>query len=307
MIKSRGAADRYWVRQGMSTEPGQMTIELLGPLSVHLNRLPIMPGAAKPRQVLALLALNAGRVVTVSTLAEELWGDGPPPSAPTTLQTYILELRKRMATAMGPGRDPKRVLRTRHDGYLLEPGGSQIDVAEFGRLARAGRAAAEGGDHRAAAELLGRALALWRGPALVDVRMGRVLELEAMALEEARLAVLGRRIEADLILGRHADILGELSTLAAQHPMNEHFFAQLITALYRSGHIARALEEFQRLRNSLIDELGVEPSAELQRLQQAVLSRDPALDAAGAGTRTHSAAARRHCIRTRRRPPARRP
>ncbi len=290
----------------MSTEPKEMTIQLLGALSVRLNGVPIMPGAAKPRQILALLALNTGRVVTTSTLAEELWGDRPPPSASTTVQTYILELRKRIAKATGPGRDPKRVLRTRHDGYLLEAGGSQTDVEEFSRLAWAGRAATEGGDHRTAAELLRRALALWRGPALVDVRMGRVLELEAMALEEARLGVLGRRIEADLTLGRHADILGELAALAARNPMNEHFFAQLITALYRAGHIARALEEFQRLRRSLIRELGVEPSAKLQRLQQAVLARDPALDTAGPPA-TPTRTTPRRGLRTRHGPPARRP
>lgn len=265
----------------MSTEPRDIRIQLLGPLVVRLNSIPVMPGAAKPRQILALLALNAGRVVRISTLAEELWGDRPPPSASTTMQTYILELRKRMAKAMEPGRDPKRVLHTRHDGYLLEAGGRETDVEEFNRFAQAGRAAAEVLDHRAAADLLRHALAVWRGPALVDVRTGRVLELEAMSLEEARLAVLGRRIEADLAVGRHADILGELSALVARHPMNEQFSAQLITALYRAGNIARALGEFQRLRLSLVSELGVEPSAKLQRLQQAVLSRDPALDAVG--------------------------
>jgi DNA-binding SARP family transcriptional activator len=281
----------------VSTESGEISIQLLGPLTVHLNHVPIMPAAAKPHQVLALLALNAGRVVTVSMLAEELWGDSPPPSAPTTLQTYILELRKRMATAMGSGQDPKRVLVTRNDGYLLVADAHQIDVQEFTRLSRAGRAAAEGRDHRVAAELFGRALALWRGPALVDVRMGRVLELEAMALEEARLAVLGRRIDSDLVLGRHADLIGELSTLVARHPMNENFFALLITALYRAGHISRALQEFQRLRNSLIEELGVEPSATLQWLHQAVLSRDPALDATGPPGRPVPPTYRRGCGR----------
>jgi SARP family transcriptional regulator, regulator of embCAB operon len=291
----------------MSTDPGEASIHLLGPLSVHLNRAPIMPGAAKPRQVLALLALNAGRVVTVSTLAEELWGDNPPPSAPTTLQTYILELRKRVASAVGPGQDPKSLLATRHDGYLLAADARQIDVQEFGRLARAGRAAAEGGDHRVAADLFGRALALWRGPALVDVRKGRVLELEAMALEEARLAVIGRRIDSDLTLGRHADLIGELSALVARYSMNENFFALLITALYRAGHIDRALQEFQRLRNSLIDELGVEPSVSLQRLHQAVLSRDPALDASRPLIRPAQPPARRGCGRPRRRPLDRRP
>jgi SARP family transcriptional regulator, regulator of embCAB operon len=290
----------------MAAGPAEMSIQLLGPLSVQLNGAPIMPGAAKQRQVLALLALNAGRVVTVSTLVEELWGDSPPPSAATTLQTYILELRKRMAAVMGPDQDPKRVLVTRHDGYLLAADARQIDVQEFARLARAGRAAGESGDHGLAAELLGRALTLWRGPAFVDVRMGRVLELEAMALEEAHLAALGRRIDSDLALGRHADLIGELSALVARHPMNESFFAQLITALYRAGHIGRALQEFQRVRNSLIDELGVEPSGRLQRLHQAVLSRDPALDTLAPSSKP-TPVPRRGCGRPHRRPLDRHP
>jgi DNA-binding SARP family transcriptional activator len=285
-----------------TAEPAELSIRLLGPLCVRLNGVPIMPGAAKQHQVLALLALNAGRVVTVSTLAEELWGDSPPRSAPTTLQTYILELRKRMAAAMGPDQDPKRVLVTRHDGYLLVADARQIDAQEFARLASAGRSAAESGNYRRAAELFGHALGLWRGPALVDVRMGRVLELEAMALEQSRLAVLGRRIDSDLTLGRHADLIGELSALVARHPMNENFFALLILALYRAGHIDRALQEFRRLRKSLIDELGVEPSAKLQRLHQAVLSRDPALDTTGPPVRPLARAARRGCGRPRRRP-----
>jgi DNA-binding SARP family transcriptional activator len=262
----------------MSTDSDEMKIDLLGPLSVYLNRTPVMPSATKPRQILALLALNAGRVVTVSTLVEEIWGDYPPRSAATTLQTYILQLRNRITAAMAPGGDAKRVLSTRHCGYLLDGQASRIDVDEFTRLARACRAAAETGDHRMASEMLGRALALWRGPALVDVRMGRVLEIETASLEETRLGVLERRIEADLALHRHADMLGELSTLAAQHPMNENFCAFLMMALYRSGHVGRALEAFQRLRGALRGELGIEPCPRLQRLQRAVLSRDPLLD-----------------------------
>jgi DNA-binding SARP family transcriptional activator len=260
---------------------------------VRINHTPIMPRAAKPRQVLAVLALNAGRVVTVPTLIEELWGDQPPPSAQTTLQTYILELRKRLAHALGPGQDPKWVLRTGHNGYLLDPQGGQIDVEEFGRLAQAGRTAAENGDYRGATDKLGHALALWRGAALVDVRKGRVLELEAMALEESRLSVLSRRIDADLALGRHADMLGELTALAARYPLDECFSAQLITALYRTGHTARALQVFQRLRSSLVEELGIEPSPQLQRLQRAILSRDPSLDIA---TPPHGEHHLRHAI-----------
>jgi DNA-binding SARP family transcriptional activator len=239
-----------------------------------------MPGAAKPQQVLALLALNAGRVVTVSSLIDEIWGDQPPPSALTTLQTYILDSRRQIAAALGPGQDPKQLLRTRLNGYLFDCQAGRIDVRDFERLAQSGRAAAERGDDRSAAEILSRALALWRGAALVDVRKGSILELEAAALEEARLAVLGRRIQSDLALGRHADILGELTALAARHPLNENLSALLITALYRTGHTGRALETFHQLRSQLVTELGIEPSAQLQRLQRAVLSRDPSLDAA---------------------------
>ena len=264
----------------MRSVPLEVRIELLGPLSVRINDVPIMPEAAKPRQVIALLALNSGHVVTVDALIEELWGDRPPPSARTALQTYVFATRRRIAAAMGPHQDPKRVLGRRHDGYLLDSAAGSNDVRDFDRLIQAGRTAAESDDHRLAAELLGRALGLWRGPALVDVRKGRILELEAMALEETRLAVLSRRIESDLALGRHADILGELMALAARHPLNEGLSAQLIKALYRTGNTARALQAFRQLRTTLVSELGIEPSAQLQRLQQAVLSRDPSLDAA---------------------------
>jgi DNA-binding SARP family transcriptional activator len=258
----------------MNIDPGQLSIKILGPFSAHLGHLAVTPSAAKQRQILALLALNAGRVVTVPTLTEELWGDYPPRSSSTTLQTYVMQLRNRLAAA-------RQVLSTRHSGYLLEAQPCRTDVEEFERLARAGREAAEAGDQRAASELLGRALAPWRGPALVDVRTGRVLELEAAALNESRLGVLERRIEADLALRRHADMLGELTVLVARNPMNENFCALLMTALYRSGHVGRALEGFQRLRAVLRDELGVEPCPRLQRLQQAILSGDPALEAAG--------------------------
>lgn len=263
----------------MNNDPGQLSIEILGPFSARLGHLAVAPSAAKQRQILALLALNAGRVVTVPTLTEELWGDYPPRSSSTTLQTYVLQLRNRLAAAAPDSREARQLLSTRHSGYLLDAQSCQTDVEEFGRLARAGRGAAEAGDQRAASELLGRALALWRGPALDDVRTGRVLELETAALNESRLGVLERRIEADLTLRRHADMLGELTMLVARNPMNENFCALLMTALYRSGHVGRALEALQRLRAVLREELGVEPCPRLQRLQQAILSGDPALEA----------------------------
>ena len=262
----------------MNSESGQLSIVLLGPVSAHLNGRAVTPSAAKQRQILALLALNAGRVVTVPTLIEELWGDYPPRSYATTLQTYILQLRNALATALPGDPDARRVLSTRHRGYLLEEGACRTDVDEFGRLSAAGRAAAESGDQRAASDQLGGALRLWRGPALVDVRMGRVLELEAASLEETRLGVFERRIEADLSLGRHTDMLGELTLAGARNPMNENLCAFLMIALYRSGHVGRSLEAFHRLRGVLHEELGVEPCPRLQRLQLAILSGDPALE-----------------------------
>jgi SARP family transcriptional regulator, regulator of embCAB operon len=267
---------------------GEIRIRLLGPMSAELHGQQVAPSAAKQRQVLALLALNAGRVVTVPTLIEELWGDRPPRSLDTTLQTYILQLRNRLQAALPtapptlPTAPPiaegaKRLLSTRLGGYLLDEAACQIDVDEFSRLARSGREAAESGDPAMASELLSSALRLWRGPALTDVRPGRVLELEVTSLEATRLGVLERRIQADLELGRHHDLLGELTVLTAGHPMNENFCALLMTALYRSGHVAGALHAFRRIRSVLIDELGVEPCPRLRRLQEAVLAGDPDL------------------------------
>ncbi len=264
----------------MQVNPGRISVQLLGPFAASLGLRTVSPSAAKQCQILALLALNAGRVVTVSTLTEELWGDAPPRSSATTLQTYVLHLRNRLVEAGLGGRESREFLSTRHSGYLLEARSCETDVEEFERLARLGRPAAEAGDQRAASDLLGGALALWRGPALVDVPVGRVLELEAASLEAARLGVLERRIEADLALRRHGDLVGELTLLVAKNPMNENFCGLLMTALYRSGHVGRALEAFRRLRTVLSTELGLEPCPRLQQLHQALLSGDPALEAA---------------------------
>jgi DNA-binding SARP family transcriptional activator len=250
----------------------QISIQLLGPLSASVGTRTITPNAAMQRKILALLALNAGRVVNVSTLIEELWGDHPPRSSSATLQTYVFHLRSRLAADLPRQRVASELLRTMHSGYQLE---CSTDVQEFRRLARAGRAAAEANDAHTASELLGRALDLWHGPALADVRQGLILETEAVSLEETRLGVLERRIQADLTLHRHADILGELTLLAARHPMNENFWGLLITALYRAGHVARALEAYQRLRTVLGEELGIDPSTRTQRMHQAILSGEP--------------------------------
>jgi SARP family transcriptional regulator, regulator of embCAB operon len=262
----------------MNYEPGKIVFRLLGPLSICLNGISVTPGATKQRQIMALLALNAGHVVMVSTLVEELWGGSPPRSSATTLQTYILQLRNRLSAATGQSDDARAMISTRHGGYMLEALTYESDVSEFMGLAQAGRASAEAGDYPTASELLGRALVLWRGSALTDMRLGPVLELDAASLEEARLGVLERRIKVDLALGRHTDLLGELTMLAAKNPMNENFCALLMIAMYRAGHVGRALEAFRRMRTVLREELGVEPCPRLQRLQQRILAGDPALE-----------------------------
>ena len=262
----------------MNRDSETLSIGLLGPLSLCLNQRPVTPSAPKQRQVLALLALNAGQVVTVSTLVEELWQDSPPRSYATTLQTYILQLRNTLAPCCGT-MGARQILSTQHLGYVLDSEACQTDVELFDRRVRAGRVAYEAGQYHLASEDLGRALQLWRGPALVDVRMGSVLEIEAASMEERRLGVLERRIEADLAVGRHTDLLGELTLTAARNPMNENLCAYLMTALYRAGHVGRSLQAFHRLRSVLNHELGVEPCPRLQRLQAAILSGDPALEA----------------------------
>ncbi|MFJ9821209.1 BTAD domain-containing putative transcriptional regulator [Streptomyces sp. NPDC101151] len=258
----------------MNQIPRPLSIELLGPLSLRLDQTPVRTSAPKQRQVLALLALNAGRVVTVPTLIEELWRNSPPRSYATTLQTYVFQLRNALAAADAGNPGARRILSTRGTGYLLERDACQTDVEVFDRRVRAGYAAAEAADHRLTSEELGRALQLWRGSALEDIRVGRVLEIEATSLEESRLRALERRIEADLALGRHADLLGELTFVAAKHPMNENLCALLMTALSRAGHAGRSLQAFHRLRSVLDAELGIEPSAPLQRLAAAVQSGD---------------------------------
>ncbi|MFD9125579.1 BTAD domain-containing putative transcriptional regulator [Kitasatospora sp. NPDC059571] len=256
-----------------------MEIRVLGPLTACENGVSIVPSAAKPRQILALLALNSGRVVTVPALMEELWGAALPRSAATTLQTYILQLRRRLCAALEPSAgSAKDVLVTRHGGYLLDAAPGSIDAQEFDRLTAEGYAAYDMDAPEAAARLLTRALALWTGPALVDVQQGRLLEVEVMRLQESRLAALERRIDADLQLARHHEVLGELAGLTAQYPMHENLHAQFMLALYRCGRPSRALEAYRRLRTALVDELGLEPSARLRRLQQSVLAADPSLD-----------------------------
>ena len=257
-----------------------MKIQVLGPLSAEVNGGSIVPTAGKPRQILSLLALYPGRVMPVPTLMEELWGMEPPPSALTTLQTYILQLRRRLGTAMGPGSPAgaKDILATRHGGYLLQIDDTCVDVHQYEKLIREGQTAFEAGDNEISAARFRASLDLWSGAPLVDVKVGPVLDIEVMRLQESRLVTVERRIDADLRLGRHSELIAELTDLTARHPHHEGLHSQVMVALYRSGRQATALEAYRRLRLRLIDELGVEPSPQLQRMHQAMLAVDPLLD-----------------------------
>lgn len=251
-----------------------MKIETLGPLTAQVDGAGFVPSAAKPRQMLALLALQGGRVVPVPVLMEEVWGENPPRSATATLQTYVLQLRRRISEALGgrSDRDPKDVLVTVHGGYLLDVAPGEVDAQEFDRLLGMGRTALHAGEDHVAAQLLDRALALWRGPALVDVQRGRLLDIEVLRLDEARLGALENRIGADLRLGRHVDVIGELAVLAARYPMHEGFHEQLMVAQYRAGRTWQALVTYQTLRHTLDSELGIGPSERIRQLHQAVLA-----------------------------------
>lgn len=265
-----------------------MKVRVLGALDAEVNGMSIVPTARKPRQILALLALYPGRVVPVPTLMEEIWGTELPQSSLTTLQTYILQLRRMLAAAMGPQHAgaAKKVLATRYGGYSLQIPPGAVDVHAYERLVAEGRQAFDQGEDLRAAQALRKALDLWEGPALVDVRVGPILDIEVMRLEESRLVARERRIDAELRLGRHVELIAELTDLIARHPQNEGLHSQAMVALYRSGRQASALDVYRRLRQRLITELGVEPSPQLQRMHQAMLAVDPRLDVVAGPRRT---------------------
>ncbi|WP_225840509.1 AfsR/SARP family transcriptional regulator [Streptomyces sp. NK08204] len=256
-----------------------MDIEVMGALSVRENGVSIVPTAPKPRQVLALLALHADQVVPVTALVEELWGSKPPRSSRTTLQTYVRQLRELIDEALSRGGNerctPKDILATVPGGYRLETRNGTVDFREFERRAGAGYRAMDAEDYSGAARRLADALSLWTGPALTDVQAGMRIDMEARRLEEARLCALDQRIEADLRLGRHRELLPELTVLVNQYRMHESLHGQFMLALHRSGRRGEALDVYQRLRNTLVSELGLEPSAALSRLQRSILMARP--------------------------------
>ncbi|MEG9519171.1 NB-ARC domain-containing protein [Saccharopolyspora indica] len=210
-------------------------------------------------------------------LIEELWEDRPPASATTTLQTYVYQLRKMLGLAEPAAGAQEVVLTTRSGGYSLRIPEKSVDVHCFEELAEQGRREVDSGAVESGAELLRSALRLWRGPAFNDVAAGPVLHADLVRLEETRRSIVEQRLEAELFLGQHHQLIGELSGLSAQMPTHEGFHAKLMIALYRAGRRSEALQAYRRLRDALADELGLEPSPDLQKLHRQLLASDSEL------------------------------
>ncbi|MET9383880.1 AfsR/SARP family transcriptional regulator [Streptomyces sp. NPDC002928] len=246
----------------------EISVGLLGILELQLGEISCVPSAPKPKKVLALLLVYCNQIVPVSELVDELWENRPPSSAKTTLQTYILTLRKLLQRADPAGEH----LVTTGPGYMLRIPEAAFDLHSFDQLAKQGREAISQGDDAEGVALLRRALALYRGQVLADVDTGQLLTAHVTRLEELRLTTLGLCIDAEMRLGRHQELLDELATLAAHHRFHENLHAQYMRALWRSGRRSCALDVYQRLRRALAKELGMEPDWFLQQLQSAILS-----------------------------------
>lgn len=240
---------------------------LLGPLSVKSDGLEVTV-PPKLRALLASLLVRSGEVISVDELSESIWGDGSPATAQVTLRSYVKRLRR----ALGPTAGSRVV--TGSYGYAVTVADDELDLLCFQRLFRAGQDSVHRRMWPEASAALTEALALWRGPPMADVPSDLLQTSEAPRMEQLRLRALEWRIEADMQLGRTDDLLPELQDLVAVHPLNEHFYAQLMLVLNRCGRRAEALAAFRQARHVLHDELGVEPGGELQRLQQRVLAGD---------------------------------
>ncbi len=250
---------------------------LLGPLEVSRQGAPLALGGTKPRAVLAVLLLNANRIVSADRLIDDLWGEQPPPSAQTTLQVYVSQLRRLLEPGHEKG-TAYTVLVTAPPGYALRVTPKSLDLERFEGLAAEGVTALADGRPREAAETLREALALWRGRPLADLAFEQFAQAPVARLEELRLATLERRIEADLACGRHAELVGELRELCDAYPLREGRAAHAMLALYRAGRQAEALDVYQETRRTLVDELGIEPAPALQELERAILTQDQSLE-----------------------------
>ncbi|MGW0808230.1 BTAD domain-containing putative transcriptional regulator [Nonomuraea sp. NPDC002799] len=245
---------------------------MLGPVLVRADDHDIGIGSPRARAVLAALAIRANHIVTVDQLIEDVWGESAPPTARNTLQVYVSALRRGLADVAGEVRITRR-----SPGYLLTIDPALIDWERFEALAAQGRHAMRDKRHDVAADLFRQALALWRGPALADLPDSPLRQGVGVRMEEARLAALSERVDADLALGRHGTIVAQLRELVRDHPFDERFAAQLMTSLYRIRRRSEALEVYRGTRQKLIKEMGLEPGPHLRELHASILADDASL------------------------------
>jgi DNA-binding SARP family transcriptional activator len=254
-----------------------MEFRILGPLEVCDDGRSLPLGGAKQRALLTILILNANRVVSVERLLDALWGEHQPTSGAKALHVYVSQLRKALAG--------DRVV-TQPPGYVLRLDPEELDETRFCTL----RSQAETAGPREAAQLLRDALTMWRGPPLAEFAYDEFAQAEIARLEELRASAIEQRIDRDIELGRHLELVGELEGLVAAKPLRERLRRQLMLVLYRSGRQAEALEAYHDARRALVEELGIEPSRELRELESAILRQDPALDFAAAGEQAAASA-----------------
>jgi DNA-binding SARP family transcriptional activator len=272
----------------MSVMKGQLWFGILGPLEARAGDRTIALGGAKPRALLALLLLEANQVVARDLLIEALWSVKPPDDPVNALQVYVSQLRKAL------GHD---VIVTRAPGYRISLERDDLDLVDFERLVAEGEQALTAGDAESATVRLEAALRLWRGPPLADLADEPGLHTAIHRLEEIRIAAIERQVEAELALGHHARLVPELEQLVVEHPWREGLCGQLMVGLYRSGRQADALAAYRAARQTLLDELGLEPSPALRQLEQAILVQDEMLELAPSlGTRAAPAVQQRGVV-----------
>jgi len=259
-----------------SPDNGDLQFNILGPLEVVRDTGPLPLGGPRQKAVLACLLVHANEVVPVEVLAEGIWEGHPPWSATGTIRTYVSHLRK--VVDLGASGGGGQVLLTRPPGYLLRVAPGQLDSHRFERLLEQGRQAQADGAPDLALANLNAALQLWRGPALADFASESFARAEAARLEGCRLTAIEERIEAQLALGLHSELVAEVEQLAGANPLRERLWGQLMLALYRAGRQAEALGVYQGTRTMLADEMGIDPSPALRDLQRAILQQDPRLD-----------------------------
>ncbi|MEV0279512.1 AfsR/SARP family transcriptional regulator [Streptomyces sp. NPDC050610] len=255
---------------------------VLGTLRMTVNGTVHVPRGPKVNKLLALLLLRAGQVVETGTLVDELWAEQPPRGAVSTVRTHIYHLRRQLAECLGAPVGP--LLATRPPGYLTQLGPDQLDATLFTRLTAEGRALLARGLPAEAAAACRAGLRLWEGRALSGVHAGQHLEVHLQRLDELRVQAVGTRVEAEMRLGMHAELIPELRSLVAAYPYHERFHACLIEALRLSGRRREALDAYDDLRRVLTDELGLGPSAHPHALLRSILTDTPPGTGAGAGT-----------------------